>query len=516
LEGSLKLHRHTTSILRLRSYDPYWSEIGDTADALTTSTTLAVEYIAARFNDAWDNLNPAAGNGAVRVVYVAKDKKIYVGGDFTNWNGDANADRIAVYDPATDAWSALGTGADAAVYAIIEAPDGSIYAGGAFTTIGGVTCRGVAKWNGSAWSALGPPSSGGTVYALCWGSDGKLYVGGTFTNWNGSGSGFGVVVWNGSAWANTVVSPNGGNVYALALDPQGRLYAAGSFDNFGTGSASKIARYSGSGTTWTDFHGANFSASAEIHAMAFGKDGTLFIGGIFTTWNSISMNRIAQWNGSIFSALESTGIAGTPVTTLQVNSLAVHPETGDLYIGGDFSTAGVLTSNVKGYVRWNGSVYSVPDIHLPGSAIVYSVSAAYGDLYVGFSTEGNATVDGQITATNNGTAKAKPVISIKRSGGTSASLLGIRNETTGDELMFTLALLDGETVIIDLASMPRRVYSDFGRELPASIVPSSDFSKFGLLPGANQISLFMASAGSPTLTANMRWRNLYWSVEGAN
>ena len=31
----------------------------------------------------------------------------------------------------------------------------TLYAGGGFTTAGGVTVNCVAKWNGSAWSALG-------------------------------------------------------------------------------------------------------------------------------------------------------------------------------------------------------------------------------------------------------------------------------------------------------------------------------------------------------------------------
>ena len=40
-----------------------------------------------------------------------------------------------------------------------------LYAGGGFTTAGGVTANHIAKWNGSAWSALGSGMNGG-VYAL--------------------------------------------------------------------------------------------------------------------------------------------------------------------------------------------------------------------------------------------------------------------------------------------------------------------------------------------------------------
>ena len=44
----------------------------------------------------------------------------------------------------------LGGGANAHVYALVH--DGSnLYAGGAFTTIGGKSRKDIAKWDGSSW-----------------------------------------------------------------------------------------------------------------------------------------------------------------------------------------------------------------------------------------------------------------------------------------------------------------------------------------------------------------------------
>ena len=42
---------------------------------------------------------------------------------------------------------------------------GNVYAGGEFTVIGTVVANGIAKWDGSTWSALGTGMDG-LVYAL--------------------------------------------------------------------------------------------------------------------------------------------------------------------------------------------------------------------------------------------------------------------------------------------------------------------------------------------------------------
>ncbi|TVQ64130.1 MAG: hypothetical protein EA378_00145, partial [Phycisphaerales bacterium] len=63
----------------------------------------------------------------------------------------------------------------------------ALYAGGSFTTAGGVEVNRVARWNGSAWSALEGPSGigvNGTVRALAVFDDGSgpaLYAGGYFS-----------------------------------------------------------------------------------------------------------------------------------------------------------------------------------------------------------------------------------------------------------------------------------------------------------------------------------------------
>ena len=74
---------------------------------------------------------------------------------------DANATYPVRIDPTfSDAdWVSLGLGDERRVYALAVSGT-NLYAGGNFTTAGGVTANGIAKWDGHAWSALGSGFAG--------------------------------------------------------------------------------------------------------------------------------------------------------------------------------------------------------------------------------------------------------------------------------------------------------------------------------------------------------------------
>src|SRR5262245_13942510 len=91
-------------------------------------------------------------------------------------------------------WSTMNPsipGADGIVRAAVIDGAGDLYIGGDFTVVGDVVAHGVAKWNGSKWSALGPelgvPSQfqiGPRVSAMAV-SGRDLYVAGRFTTAGG-------------------------------------------------------------------------------------------------------------------------------------------------------------------------------------------------------------------------------------------------------------------------------------------------------------------------------------------
>jgi len=134
----------------------------------------------------------------------------------------ASTTRIAKWDGS--AWSALGGGAQNTVNAL--AVSGSdVYVGGAFTSVyssGTTPVDGtlrIAKWNGSAWSALGGGAQNQVQAIAVNGSD--VCVGGQFSSVYSSGTtpvtGTGYIAkWDGSAWS-AIGSGVNGLVLALAL-----------------------------------------------------------------------------------------------------------------------------------------------------------------------------------------------------------------------------------------------------------------------------------------------------------
>ena len=79
---------------------------------------------------------------------------------------------------------------------------GNLYAGGWFTTAGGVSANYIAMWDGTAWAPLGSGMGGDYTYvsALAVDGAGNLYAGDNFTTAGGVSANY-IAMWNGTAWA---------------------------------------------------------------------------------------------------------------------------------------------------------------------------------------------------------------------------------------------------------------------------------------------------------------------------
>lgn len=270
---------------------------------------------------------------------------IYAGGYFT-FAGEVAANNIAKWDGTT--WSALGTGTNSHVRTLAVDDSRNLYAGGNFTTAGGVTVNHVARWDGTAWHPLGSGMDGyyeDSVGALAVGPDGSLYAGGPFTTVSGVAVNC-IAKWDGSNWS-ALGSGMGGTVLALAFGPDGSLYAGGQFTTAGGMPANYIARWDGvtwhplGSGVWGDFY-------PNVSVLLVGPDGTLYAGGDFTTTGGVAANHIAKWDGSQWSAL-GEGLNRFPLT------LAMDRR-GNLYAGGAFFTAGgVFAHHIA---KWDGSTWS--------------------------------------------------------------------------------------------------------------------------------------------------------------
>ena len=129
---------------------------------------------------------------------------------------------------------------------------------------------------------------------------------------------------------------------------QGSLYAAGTFTSVGAQSCNRIAKWNG-----TQWQPVDVGVNGTILAMAV-YNNELYVGGQFSTAggpSSTALN-IARWNGSFWSALSPDGVSGgNPVG---VNSLYVWNN--QLFVGGAFDSAGGTVSRMV--ARWGCPCYA--------------------------------------------------------------------------------------------------------------------------------------------------------------
>lgn len=292
------------------------------------------------------------GSGLDSNVYclAVYNNELYAGGMFTTAGG-ASASYIAKWNGS--AWSAVGGGVTGGsfpnIYSMVVF-NNELYVGGGFNNVGGIYVDGIAKWNGSTWSAVGSGGGNGLVFSLA------VYNNELYASGNNN-----IVKWNGSAWS---AAGTGTNSFAQALTVyNNELYAGGNFTTAGGISANNIAKWNGS--AWG---AVGTGTDSSVYSLAV-YNNELYAGGRFNTAGGISANSIAKWNGSIWSAL-GTGTDGS------VSSMTVYNN--ELYTGGFFSTAGGINANY--IAKWNGAWYSVG---AGTNRNVFSMVVHNGDLYIG-------------------------------------------------------------------------------------------------------------------------------------
>ncbi len=353
---------------------------------------IRASYVAQWNGTAWSPLGAGAGNGVDSSVYalaVAGNGDVYVGGSLTQ-GGGTPANRVAKWNGT--AWSSLGAGTgngfNEVVFALAVAGNGDVYAGGGFTQTGGGIANFVAKWNGATWNSLGTGAGNGldgTVYSLALAGNGDLYVGGSFTR-AGGGAANHIARWNGTAWAPLVMgTDNGANgaVYALAVAGNGDLYAGGSFNQAGGTAANNVAKWNG--TAWNALGtGTANGVDRYVSTLALAANGDIYAGGNFNQAGGIAAGRVAKWNGTSWSALGGGTGGGYGVAILAIVS------NGNIYAGGSFTQADGFAANRV--AKWNGTAWST--LGTGTSNYVYSLAVGTsGQLYVGgdFTTTGDAS-----------------------------------------------------------------------------------------------------------------------------
>jgi trimeric autotransporter adhesin len=463
------VHNGATLIVRadhLAHWDGVnWSGLGSSGggtSVFTFSTNAPINVFALAFFNG--NLLAGGNMDVIRNNSVWLSGQYLVSWDGTNWTSPS---------------SVLPGGSLNNVVRAIAISGTDVYVGGNFMDVanGAVSlpaADNIAKWNGTAWSALGQGTQGNgsinnTVYAITV-SGTNVYVGGDFHNVDNNGTllsaADNIAKWDTLTGNWSALGENGSgdgslNAPVTALAVSGStLYAGGEFFNVNNhgnvwGSADFIAKWDG--TDWMPLSGnGSGDGSLNSHVQALAISGSnLYVGGNFTNvnnggdllgaadciarWDTLSGNWFALGDnganpadGSLNSAVYALAVSGTNVyaggTFHDVNNHGTVLPAADKIAKWD-----TLTSNwsALGQDASGNGVFKTPNW------IIYSIVVSGNNVYAG----------GFFWDLNNKLQLLPAADNIARWDGTNWNALGSNGAGNGSIQDVTFALaLSGSTL----------------------------------------------------------------------
>lgn len=314
----------------------------------------------------------------------------------------------------------------------VESTPPPLYVGGVFSSVDGIQCENIARWDGYSWSRVGSgvtAAYGASVDSLTeWQMvDGDprsrvLVVGGYFDQAGGAPAS-GIAAWNGEAWMPVGDAKEGGITSLVVVWPEDSaavpegLYVSGYLRFADERRYQGIARYengtwslvagakSPDGFDWTPVGGID-NASAKSMKV-FDEDGPggnpphLLALGAFQFVGDNQSHSLLRWDGH-----QWTGFARFAARSwLDARSLAVFDEDADgpnppgLYIGGQFNSVDGIQS--VGIARWGLRVPYI--VRQPASlqrgvdeSALFNVKAGGGDsLQYRWRLDGQDLADGE-------------------------------------------------------------------------------------------------------------------------
>jgi hypothetical protein len=303
----------------------------------TRAGTVDARRVARWSGGTWQALGTGVDGAVIphiRAVEVLANGDVVVGGHFDTAGG-VPAQALARFDGAQ--WHAMGTSAGpSTVHTLLELPNGELLVGGYFLVNGVVTC--LARWSPSGWTML-PAAPNNKVEAAILLRNGELLIGGLFTM-VGSTPANGIARGNGTTWTALGAGLAGSvsTVPCLAEMPDGAIVAGGTFATAGGAAIPSIAQWNGA--QWAPLGSQPFW---QVCAFARLPNGDLAVGGAF---GALPQAQVARWNGSSWSLLgtvQGSVTGGSTITQTLVQTLVTLPG-GDLAVSGWFLGGGAAVS----------------------------------------------------------------------------------------------------------------------------------------------------------------------------
>jgi uncharacterized delta-60 repeat protein len=320
----------------------------------------------------------------VYTIQIQIDGKILVGGIFTSYD-NTNAFYIVRLnsDGSIDDTFVIGGGFNGGVRTIEIQSDSKILVGGDFTEYDGTPSNYFIRLNSDG--SIDNTFVIGTgfdnwVYTIQIQIDGKILVGGNFSSYDGILSKFIIRLNSDGSIDNTFVVGTGFNntVLTMLIKDNGTLLIGGGFSSYKQTTINKIIRLNTSGLyDGSLFYNVGFDN--EVFTIALQSDGKILVGGGFTSYDGTFSNNIIRLNSD--GSIDNTFVIGGGFNG-QVNTIQIQSD-GKILIGGGFSeydtapSSGIIRLNSDGSVDntfvvgdgFNNVVYTI-EIQSDGKILV--------------------------------------------------------------------------------------------------------------------------------------------------
>ncbi|ESU30016.1 hypothetical protein FLJC2902T_05060 [Flavobacterium limnosediminis JC2902] len=285
-------------------------------------------------------------NNPVYSTIMQPDGKIIAGGLFTTYQGASENKIIRLNSDGTrDPSFNTGTGFNNQVYAMIVQPDGKIIVGGDFTSYQDLTENRIIRLNsnGTKDTSFNTGSGfNGKVVSIAQQTEGKIIIGGWFTYYKGLSEHYFIYLNSDGTRDTSFHAGTGfnGQIYATTVQPDGKIIVGGDFTSYNGVPENRIIRLNSDGTKDTSFHTVT-GFNNQVLSIALQSDGKIIVGGLFTSYDGVTENRIIRFNSD--GTKDTSFNTGTGFNW-PVYSIAMQSD-GKIIIGGNFISYKGITEN---------------------------------------------------------------------------------------------------------------------------------------------------------------------------
>ena len=305
-----------------------------------------------------------------KIVENAIDDEIYIGGpfnatdgfDYEYVDGFFSVDETGTFDKAFSSQPyGFASSIGASIYKCIQQSDGKILIGGRFIgyrTIDGfsqVPTTYLMRFNADytidntffSWASISNGTFNGEVFDIALQPDGKIIVVGDFQGGSGSITNNRIVRLNSNSTIDTTFNVGTGfgtttsnPVRVVKVLSDGKVLLGTNYTTYNGITVTRLLRLNSNGSVDGTFN-IGTGPGSTVTCIEFQSDGKMLVGGYFTTFNGVTINRLVRLNTDL--TIDNTFNIGSGFNS-DVETIAIQSD-GKILVGGNFTSFNGITTN---------------------------------------------------------------------------------------------------------------------------------------------------------------------------